>query len=68
MVRVMKDSGIEWIGEIPENWDFDRGKYHFTNNKYVVGVKSVDYDRLALTMDGVILHYPLCFYGLHHPL
>jgi len=24
----MKDSGIEWIGEIPENWNVERLKYH----------------------------------------
>lgn len=54
MTRAMKYSGIEWIGEIPANWDFDKGKYHFTNNKYVVGIKSANYDRLALTMNGVI--------------
>ena len=54
MTRAMKDSGIEWVGQIPEYWGFDKGKYHFTNNKYVVGVKSADYDRLALTMTGVI--------------
>lgn len=27
--RKMKDSGIEWIGEIPENWNIQRGKYLF---------------------------------------
>lgn len=27
MARVMKDSGIEWIGEIPANWDLQKGKY-----------------------------------------
>ena len=26
----MKDSGIEWIGEIPEHWETKRGKYIFT--------------------------------------
>lgn len=25
----MKDSGVEWIGEIPEDWEIDRVKYHF---------------------------------------
>lgn len=25
----MKDSGIEWIGEIPKHWEIDRVKYHF---------------------------------------
>ena len=27
MGRVMKDSGIEWIGEIPEGWEVVRLKY-----------------------------------------
>ena len=54
MTRAMKDSCIEWIGMIPEHWGFDKGKYHFTNKKYIVGVKSSNYDRLALTMNGVI--------------
>lgn len=26
-MRVMKDSGIEWIGQIPENWSVNRLKY-----------------------------------------
>ena len=25
----MKDSGIEWIGEIPVNWSLIKGKYIF---------------------------------------
>ena len=28
-MRQMKDSGIEWIGEIPQAWDVRRGKYLF---------------------------------------
>ena len=24
--RKMKDSGIDWIGEIPEGWDISKGK------------------------------------------
>lgn len=28
-MREMKDSGIEWIGEIPVNWDINKGKYIF---------------------------------------
>lgn len=27
MVRMMKDSGVEWIGEIPESWNLWQGKY-----------------------------------------
>jgi len=28
--RAMKDSGIEWLGEIPEHWELERGKNLFT--------------------------------------
>lgn len=30
MARKMKDSGIEWIGEIPEGWEVHRVKTHFS--------------------------------------
>lgn len=29
LTRKMKDSGIEWIGEIPENWEVKKVKYMF---------------------------------------
>lgn len=29
-MRVMKDSGVEWIGEIPEDWEIHRVKHAFT--------------------------------------
>lgn len=29
----MKDSGIEWIGDIPKDWEVDRIKYHFKRNE-----------------------------------
>ena len=54
MSREMKTSGISWIGEIPENWDISRTKNYYTNHKYIVGDKSTDYERLALTLNGVI--------------
>lgn len=28
----MKDSGIEWIGEIPEDWELEKMKYHMRIN------------------------------------
>ena len=28
-MRTMKDSGIEWIGQIPQGWNVQRGKYAF---------------------------------------
>ena len=30
MARKMKDSGIEWIGEIPERWELIKAKYLFS--------------------------------------
>ena len=33
MARQMKDSGVEWIGEIPEDWKTSRIKYSFTSGK-----------------------------------
>lgn len=50
----MKQSGIEWIGEIPEHWDLVKGKYLFTNIKEIVGKDSYRFKRLALTLNGII--------------
>lgn len=54
MMIEMKESGITWVGNIPKHWNFNKAKYHFTNDKYVVGIKSANYNRLALTLKGVI--------------
>lgn len=51
----MKYSGIEWIGEIPENWSIVRFKDLYRNKKEIVGDKVAEYERLALTLNGVIL-------------
>lgn len=32
-MREMKDSGIEWIGEIPLDWKVDKIKYHLKRNE-----------------------------------
>lgn len=53
-MREMKDSGAEWVGTIPENWDFVRGKYHLTNKKNIPGVHADKYNRLSLTLKGVL--------------
>ncbi len=53
-MREMKDSGIGWVHDIPASWDVIKGKYLFTNNKLIVGSKVEEYDRLALTLNGVI--------------
>ncbi len=54
LTRKMKDSGVEWIGEIPEDWEVVRNKNLFGNKKEIVGNKFETTDRLALTLNGVI--------------
>lgn len=49
-----KDSGAEWLGDIPESWDLLPNKYIFKLKKNQVGKKSKDYDLLSLTLNGVI--------------
>jgi len=53
-MREMKDSGIEWITEIPIAWKTKRTKYNFENHKYIPGVKAEMYERLSLTLNGVV--------------
>lgn len=50
----MKDSGVEWIGEIPKHWSVVRTKRKFTNQKEIVGKRENEYERLALTLNGVV--------------
>lgn len=54
MFREMKNSGIEWIGEIPKEWEVVRTKNIYSNTKSIVGAKADTYERLALTLNGVI--------------
>ena len=53
-MREMKKTGIEWCSEIPDNWSTIRFKDRYVNKKDVAGESSSDYERLALTLDGVI--------------
>lgn len=50
----MKNSGIEWIGEIPDSWKLVRFKDICVNKKEIAGESSEKYERLALTLGGVI--------------
>lgn len=54
MAREMKNSGVRWIGEIPSNWSVKQVKYNFENHKYIPGIQSGLYERLALTLKGVV--------------
>ena len=49
-----KNSGVEWLGEIPEHWEALSNKFIFNLNKNLVGKKSSEYDLLSLTLNGVI--------------
>lgn len=53
-MRQMQDSGIEWIGDIPQSWNVVRTKNKYTNHKDIVGDRADDYERLALTLGGVV--------------
>lgn len=53
-MRKMKDSGIEWIGLIPEDWEIHPTKRFFRHTKTLAGEQVDSYERLALTMNGVI--------------
>jgi type I restriction enzyme S subunit len=49
-----KESGVEWLGGIPEHWKSLANKHIFTLKKNQVGKKSGNYVLLSLTLNGVI--------------
>lgn len=52
-MREMKDSGVEWIGEIPVTWNVYRNKNAFMCSKDLVGGKSSETQLLSLTTKGI---------------
>ena len=50
-----KESGISWIGEIPEHWEKRRCKDILTECKELVGDEFDNYTLLSLTTNGVII-------------
>ena len=52
--RPMKDSGIEWIGEIPEEWEVLPHKYVMHKDKSICEHYAGE-DIISLTMNGVIV-------------
>lgn len=46
-----KDTGIEWLGEIPEKWNVVRLRFIFTIKKRIAG--SLGYDILSITQQGI---------------
>ena len=54
MPRNMKNSNVDWIGDIPAHWGVTRTKAAYTHKKQIVGSEADNYERLALTLNGVI--------------
>ena len=52
MARKMKDSGIEWIGEIPEGWEIGHIGQLYSERRTKVSDK--DYPPLSVTMKGIL--------------
>lgn len=52
MARKMKDSGIEWIGEIPEEWEVGQIGQLYSERRTKVSDK--DYPPLSVTMKGIL--------------
>ena len=50
----LKDSGIPWLGEIPEHWESMPNRANLKIRKKLVGERSSEYTLLSLTMRGVI--------------
>lgn len=53
MARIMKASGVEWIGDIPLTWHEEKHKYLFSCGKEIVGNDSANTQLLSLTTQGV---------------
>lgn len=51
-MREMKDSGIEWIGDIPQNWNMSKIGSLYTQRNEKVSDK--EYQPLSVTMQGVL--------------
>ena len=51
-MRMMKESGIEWISEIPEKWGIESIGRHFENRNEKVS--DYDYAPLSVTKSGVV--------------
>lgn len=47
----LKDSGIEWIGSIPEHWEIKKLKYLFKIKKNIAGKEG--FDILSVTQSGI---------------
>ena len=49
---IYKDSGVEWLGEVPEHWEVKRIGYYFTERREKVSDK--DFPPLSVTKNGIV--------------
>ena len=47
-----KDSGVEWLGQVPEHWDVKRIGYYFVERREKVSDK--DFPALSITKNGIV--------------
>ena len=50
-MKQYKDSGIDWIGRIPEGWKINKFKHLFRIKKIIAG--KLGYDVLSVTQQGL---------------
>jgi type I restriction enzyme, S subunit len=49
-----KESGVDWLDEVPASWGLLANKHIFQLKKNLVGKRSNEYDLLSLTLKGII--------------
>ena len=50
----MKDSGVEWIGQIPSHWEVLALKHILKLKKNIIGNRASQFDLLSLTLRGIV--------------
>jgi type I restriction enzyme S subunit len=51
----MKDSGLPWVGEVPEHWSLVPNRALMRRRKVLVGKRHTEYRLLSLTKEGIII-------------
>ncbi len=55
MSRTLINSNINWLGKIPNDWTVAKVKNKFFHHKNIAKEESINFDRVSLTLNGVIL-------------
>lgn len=49
----LRNSNVDWLGDIPSHWSVDKIKQHFTVKKRIAGKEG--YDILSITQQGIVV-------------